>query len=64
MTKYVHSNGERLVVRDIGPELWEANISTRDFPLPIITHSIMEDEQARDIMRRVLISKKYTTVSL
>lgn len=53
--KYIHSDGIRLVVRDIGPEIWEAKISDeREYPLPIITHQIMDDDTAREICKNIV----------
>jgi hypothetical protein len=57
--KYVHSNGRRMVVRDIGPELWEA--TAHDQPLTIVTHEIMSDDEARRLVAEVKNNKHYTS---
>ncbi len=61
--KYVHSDGKRMVVRDIGDEIWQAE-GRLDAPLPIITHQIMTDDQARSQMRRVLETGLYSCKNL
>jgi hypothetical protein len=60
--KWVWSNGLRLIVRDVGPILVQVD-SLKVVPLPIILPTtIMDDNEAREVVRQVLGNKNYKRV--
>jgi hypothetical protein len=47
--KLVCSNGRVLTVRDVGPVLYE--IESGSVPLPLYFEAVMEDEEARELLK-------------
>ena len=48
--KYIHSNGRKLEVRDIGEVIYK--LEADSIPLPII-QEIMSDEKAREMVKKL-----------
>ena len=62
MLKYIHSDGRRLAVRDISEELWAAEAF--GVPLPIVTHQILNDSIAKELVKSVKSSNLYVCKNL
>jgi hypothetical protein len=51
--KYIHCDGVRLEVRDIGEVIYALEPLYRSTPLTIITHKIVDDDTARLILQQI-----------
>lgn len=62
--KYLHSDGNRLVVRDAGPVVYLVE-SVDGSPLPLIHHQFMDDGEAKAYIQGLLnrVPGRYRGVS-